>query len=91
MGNGIWETGAWYVSETRAAMMVGATIHLHRTTADPSFLAGKIIGFERRNYTDPRNGKTKLRTYFLFRNIPGMEGATTSPDHWLQSGVKWIP
>lgn len=91
LGNEIWETGAWYVSEVRAAIMVGADIHLHRNRDDPFFIAGKVTGSERRNYLDPRDGKTKLRTYYLFRNIHEMQGATTGPDLWLQSGIKWIP
>lgn len=47
--------------------MVGADLHLHRSKKEPSFLAGTIEDFERRNYLDPRDGKSKLRTYFRFR------------------------
>jgi hypothetical protein len=80
LGNGIWGTGAWYVSEARAATMKGADIHLHRTKSEPSFLAGKIEDFERRNYLGPRDGKAKLRTYFKFRMVAGMEGRATDTD-----------
>ena len=71
--------------------MTGVDIHIHRKKSEPSFLAGKIEGHECRNYVDSRDGKTKLRTYFRFRNVPEMEGATTGPDGWLQNGTKWIP
>jgi hypothetical protein len=71
--------------------MFEAAIHLHRNKADPSFKSGTITGFERRNYLDPRDGKTKLRTYFRLHESPKMEGTTTGPDQWLQSGIKWIP
>ena len=89
--DGICETGAWFVSEARAATMVGADLHLHRSKKEPSFKAGRIIDFERRNYLDLRDGKSKQRTYFRFREVPGMKGRTTDPEGWLQSGIKWIP
>jgi hypothetical protein len=71
--------------------MLGADIHIHRSKAEPSFKAGLILDVERRSYSDPRDGKTKQRTYFKFREVPGMQGATTGPKGWLQSGIKWIP
>ncbi|QTN33620.1 hypothetical protein HZ994_15320 [Akkermansiaceae bacterium] len=89
--DGICETGAWYVSVARAASMVGADLHIHRNKTEPSFNAGTILDFERRNYSDPRDGKTKMRTYFKFRETPGKKGRTTGPEGWLQSGIKWIP
>jgi hypothetical protein len=90
LGYGISESGAWHVSGARAASMLGADIHIHRSKAEPSFKAGLILDVERRSYSDPRDGKTKMRTYFLFKAIPNMQGATTNPDDWLQSGIKWI-
>lgn len=71
--------------------MNGANIYIHLKKSKPSFRAGIIEGFVPREHLDPRDGKTKLRTYFRFRNVPRMEGATTSPDGWLQNGTKWIP
>lgn len=91
LGGEIWETGAWYVSEARARTMIGADIHLHEQTNASSYKAGKITGFERRHYLDPRDGKSKLRTYFRFRLVPTMKGTTTGREGWLQSGIKWIP
>lgn len=91
LGGEIWETGAWYISEARARTMIGADIHLHEQTNAPSYKAGKITGFERRHYLDPRDGKSKLRTYFHFRRIPGMEGEPPGPGPWHGSGTKWIP
>lgn len=71
--------------------MLGAEIHIHEKKSAPSFLAGKVVGYERRDYSDPRDGKTKRRTYLLFREVPEIKGATTGPDDWLQNGTKWIP
>ncbi len=91
LGNGRWETGYWYISETRANLMKGAAIHLHQQKLEPSFKAGIILDRERRSYPDPRDGKEKMRTVFLVADSPVLKGAVTSADAWLRNGTKWLP
>lgn len=91
LGDGRWETGYWYVSEASASLMKGAVIHLHRRKLEPSFKAGIIYEYERRFYSDPQDGKEKMRTVFLVDDDPSLKGLVTDGDGWLQNGTKWIP
>lgn len=42
VGNGIWETSRWKISNKRAALLVGGNIYLHKNKTHGSFAGGTI-------------------------------------------------
>lgn len=86
---GVWETGYWYLSETRAKKLIGHPLHLHRTKAGPSFLAGRVASYRRELYTNPSTGHSNRRTVFIFRESPDCQFRTES-EGWSQAGIKLL-
>lgn len=42
LGNPVWETGNWVVSDTQADNLVGGRVYLHSNQAEPAWHGGTI-------------------------------------------------
>ncbi|MFW7267464.1 hypothetical protein ACMAUO_05770 [Gluconacetobacter sp. Hr-1-5] len=45
IGPGEYESGNWSIASSSANRAIGAEIHLHEKQAEPSWLAGRILGW----------------------------------------------
>ncbi|MDP3226966.1 MAG: hypothetical protein Q8N13_03205 [Acidovorax sp.] len=74
---GLYETGDWVFALKSVAATVGAELHLHQRQADPSYLAGHVVGWRK-----------VLRTGFFQRYAlefivdPAATGAITDRGGW---------
>jgi len=86
---GIWESGLWLVSTGRAESLIGHPIHFHHRKADAAFLSGIVTNYRRELYTTGE-GRSTMRTVFIFAPAADRGAVFTGPEGWTPAGVKYI-
>ena len=76
MGEGIFSSGDWSVSEARANSLIGGRIYFHRTQAKASFFGGTVIKV--------KSSAVAGRVIFIFEYDPQCRGVITPPEGWSQ-------
>ena len=82
MGEGVFSSGDWLLSETRAMSLIGGKIYFHRAQKKPSFFGGIIEKVEKSAVPD--------RFVFFFSFDPQCRGVGTSSDGWAMT-MKFVP
>jgi hypothetical protein len=86
---GISESGLWRVSTERAESLKGHPIHFHRRKADAAFLSAIVTDYRRELYNTDE-GRTTMRTVFIFAPTADPGAVFTGPEGWTPAGVKYI-
>lgn len=74
---GLYESGDWVFAVKVLVALVGAEIHLHQRQADPSYLAGRVVGWRK----VPSTGVFQ-RYALAFTVDPASAGAVTDRAGW---------
>ena len=82
MGDGVFSSGDWLLSEARANSMIGGEIFFHRSQKKPSFFGGVITKVEK--------SSVPARFVFFFIYDPQCRGVSTSSDGWAMT-MKFVP
>jgi hypothetical protein len=82
IGDGVFSSGDWFLSEARATSLIGGKIFFHRTQKKPSFFGGIVTKVERSPAPD--------RFVFYFTYDPQCRGVSTSNDGWAMT-MKYVP
>ncbi len=73
IGPDMYESGYWPIAEDNARHLIGGTLYLHETKAEPSYFGGKVEDFRRADGEWPQHPERLIFTVRSTRDAKGQQ------------------
>lgn len=80
LGDDLWESGSWALSEDQAKALVGGEIYFHKKRQEPSFYGGTIL-----DYRIGSEGENRGKVVFKLQYIPSCRNVSTDKTGWCKA------